>query len=188
MLTPAEVATMLARPYALAVTEDEMRVLIPGYERPKPTGEAKWVTRTDAERRRWCCRIVNGDYEEHRLTDTPRPTRPKTDDAGCLDCARDALGNCTSVLVRHGHQVRRDHRTLCVFHDERHPSMAVFEGRDGRSRFYCHACGAHGDVFDLEGYLSRRDLGDTIRTWGRCRCGSLTRRPAPGMVKEGALT
>jgi DNA primase len=55
---------------------------------------------------------------------------------------------------------------LCVHHDERTPSMSLFE-RDGRSRYHCHGCGEHGDAIDLEVALSGSDVGDVIRKWGR---------------------
>ena len=32
----------------------------------------------------------------------------------------------------------------CPFHEDRHPSMKLYE-----DHFYCFACGAHGDVIDL---------------------------------------
>lgn len=41
----------------------------------------------------------------------------------------------------------RDLRGLCPFHDDRSPSLAVYE-RDGRQRFKCYGCDARGDAID----------------------------------------
>lgn len=43
-----------------------------------------------------------------------------------------------------GLAIDRHGRALCPFHDDRHPSMKLYE-----DHFYCFACGAHGDVINL---------------------------------------
>ena len=45
--------------------------------------------------------------------------------------------------------VVNDHgMTCCPYHDDRHPSMKLYD-----DHFYCFACGAHGDVIDLTAKL-----------------------------------
>ena len=38
--------------------------------------------------------------------------------------------------------------TCCPYHDDRHPSMKLYD-----DHFYCFACGTHGDVIDLTAKL-----------------------------------
>ena len=49
------------------------------------------------------------------------------------------------VAERLGLQVSR-HKSLCPFHDDRHPSMSYHVGKN---TFRCFVCGAHGGVIDL---------------------------------------
>jgi len=48
----------------------------------------------------------------------------------------------------------------CPFHDDRHPSGAIFRGDDGAWRFKCHAseCGFAGDVYDVRARATGRPL------------------------------
>ena len=47
----------------------------------------------------------------------------------------------------HGMRVSRSGMALCPFHDDHHPSLQLGD------RYYCHACGASGDVIDLTAKL-----------------------------------
>ena len=47
----------------------------------------------------------------------------------------------------YGMEVSRSGMALCPFHDDHHPSLQL------RDRYYCHACGASGDVIDLTAHL-----------------------------------
>lgn len=47
----------------------------------------------------------------------------------------------------YGMEVSRSGMALCPFHDDHHPSMQLGD------RYYCHACGASGDVIDLTAHL-----------------------------------
>lgn len=38
---------------------------------------------------------------------------------------------------------------LCPFHGESTPSFSVYYGQDGKGRFKCFGCGAHGDQYDF---------------------------------------
>ena len=49
---------------------------------------------------------------------------------------------------RYGLTVSRNGMTLCPFHDDRHPSLRLYD-----DHFYCFACAAHGDVIDLAAKL-----------------------------------
>lgn len=49
---------------------------------------------------------------------------------------------------QYGLIVGRGKRTLCPFHNDHHPSMALYD-----DHYHCFACGAHGDVIDLVGGL-----------------------------------
>ena len=54
------------------------------------------------------------------------------------------------IIRAEGIELRRDGRDLrglCPFHDDRSPSLAVYE-RDGRQRFKCYGCDARGDAID----------------------------------------
>lgn len=51
------------------------------------------------------------------------------------------------VADYYGLQVRND-MVSCLFHDERTPSMKLYD-----DHFYCFGCGKHGDVTDMVGEL-----------------------------------
>ena len=55
----------------------------------------------------------------------------------------------TSISTReaaehYGIEVNRYGKALCPFHNDRHPSMVVYD-----DHYHCFACGEHGDVIDL---------------------------------------
>lgn len=110
----------------------------------------------------------NGGSEPRRPPKR-KPVRraPAGDDQASVEQAVSRIGSCRDVLERHGHHVR-GRMAFCPLHEHRHrtPSMSLYE-RDGRSRFHCHACGAHGDALDLEAELSGTELSEVIRGWGR---------------------
>jgi len=61
----------------------------------------------------------------------------------------------------------------CPFHDDRHPSASIYEGKDGIWRFRCHGCGVSGDAYDIRSKVTgktRQDLlceanGNSHRTY-----------------------
>lgn len=57
------------------------------------------------------------------------------------------------VLLRNGIKVNRNGFITCPFHTEKTASMKIF----GDS-FYCFACGAYGDIFDMEMQLNHCDF------------------------------
>ena len=76
----------------------------------------------------------------------------------------DHLGSPADVLNHHGFRVR-GRMARCPFHDDRDPSLSLFRGRDGKQRWKCHACNIYGDALDLEAMLSKRSVGEVLRTW-----------------------
>lgn len=83
-----------------------------------------------------------------------------------VERARERLGDCRSVLERHGARVR-GRAVFCPLHpNERTPAGSLYTSGE-RSRFHCHGCDFDGDAIDLEAALTERSIGDVIREWGR---------------------
>ena len=53
-----------------------------------------------------------------------------------------------AAAERYGLQVRRGGMACCLFHEDRHPSMKIYD-----DHYYCFGCQAHGDVTDLTARL-----------------------------------
>jgi CHC2 zinc finger len=82
-----------------------------------------------------------------------------------VEQALERLGDCRTVLERHGVAVRWGRIARCPFHPDEHPSMSLYE-RAGKSRAHCFPCDWSGDALDLEAALTGEDLPQTIRRWG----------------------
>ena len=52
--------------------------------------------------------------------------------------------NTREAIEHYGIDVNRYGKALCPFHNDRHPSMVVYD-----DHYHCFACGEHGDVIDL---------------------------------------
>lgn len=52
--------------------------------------------------------------------------------------------NLGEAAEHYGIEVNRYGKALCPFHNDRHPSMVVYD-----DHYHCFACGEHGDVIDL---------------------------------------
>lgn len=52
------------------------------------------------------------------------------------------------------------HKTLCPFHEDRHPSLSF---HTGRNTFKCFVCDAHGGVIDLTMQVLRKDFKEACR-------------------------
>ncbi len=49
-----------------------------------------------------------------------------------------------------GVSVKKDKTALCLFHNDKTPSMHLYESNTNKAaHFHCYACGAHGDIFSL---------------------------------------
>ena len=59
---------------------------------------------------------------------------------------------------RYGLKVSRSSMACCPFHDDRHPSLRLYD-----DHFYCFACAAHGDVIDLTAKLLSVPVSEAIR-------------------------
>lgn len=59
---------------------------------------------------------------------------------------------------RYGLKVSRSGMARCPFHDDRHPSLRLYD-----DHFYCFACAAHGDVIDLTAKLLGIPVLEAIR-------------------------
>lgn len=52
---------------------------------------------------------------------------------------------------------------LCIWHDEKRPSMSVFQGDDGIWRCNCHSCGQRGTAIDVVMEMDGVDKGEAIQ-------------------------
>ena len=73
-------------------------------------------------------------------------------------------------LEAHGHPVRKQGRTWgsafcphCGRGDAHSNKLCLFEGNDGRERWFCHACGQRGDEADLVAALEGISLKEALR-------------------------
>ena len=56
--------------------------------------------------------------------------------------------SCREAAELYGVEVNRYGMALCLFHNDRHPSLYVAD-----DHYYCFACGEHGDVIDFAARL-----------------------------------
>ena len=66
--------------------------------------------------------------------------------------------NTREAAARYGVEVNRHGKALCPFHNDRHPSMVVYD-----DHYHCFACGEHGDVIDLTAKLFDLKLYDAAQ-------------------------
>lgn len=66
----------------------------------------------------------------------------------------------------------------CPFHDDGSPSLSVFRGRDGLTRWKCHSGCGGGDALDLAARLDGCEVRDLIRRLRR-------QQPAPRARRQG---
>ena len=52
---------------------------------------------------------------------------------------------------------------LCIWHDEKRPSMGVFQGDDGIWRCNCHSCGRRGTAIDVVQEMDGVDVAEAIQ-------------------------
>ena len=52
---------------------------------------------------------------------------------------------------------------LCIWHDEKRPSMGVFQGDDGIWRCNCHSCGQRGTAIDVVMEMDGVDMPEAIQ-------------------------
>ncbi len=61
--------------------------------------------------------------------------------------------NLREAAQLYGIEVNRYGKALCPFHNDRHPSLYIAD-----DRYYCFACGEHGDVIDFVSRLFQLSL------------------------------
>ena len=54
----------------------------------------------------------------------------------------------------------KNHKTHCLFHDERTPSMELYEDTQ---RYHCFGCGVRGDLIDLAKHVWDCDTSESLR-------------------------
>ena len=64
----------------------------------------------------------------------------------------------TEAAEYYGVEVNRHSKTLCPFHNDRHPSLFVAD-----DHYHCFACGEHGDVIDFVAKLYGLPLHDAAK-------------------------
>ena len=67
--------------------------------------------------------------------------------------------------------------SLCPFHNESTPSFTVYYGKDGKGRFQCFGCGAHGDEYDFVSQLNGCDFLEARRLIDGDHAGSERHQP-----------
>lgn len=60
-------------------------------------------------------------------------------------------------------KVNRRGFTICPFHNDKHASMKVFQGYTKKDGFYCHSCGASGDIFSYVSMIEGISFQDSVR-------------------------
>ncbi len=65
--------------------------------------------------------------------------------------------NTREAAEHYGIEVNRYGKALCPFHNDRHPSMVVYD-----DHYHCFACGEHGDVIDLVANLYGLPVLDAV--------------------------
>lgn len=102
-------------------------------------------------------------YRRQRTYESPRAFLRKLQETRrgqvSLDDLRDLVPSIRDQLELEPHQ----RMARCRFHDDRSSSLSVFEGRDGKTRWRCHACNIGGDALDLAARLEGLAVGDFIR-------------------------
>jgi putative DNA primase/helicase len=72
------------------------------------------------------------------------------------------LDTLVAALEAAGCEVR-GRSVVCAFHGDRNASGSIYEGEDGRWRYKCHGCEAHGDAADIEALHTGRPLAEVLK-------------------------
>lgn len=93
----------------------------------------------------------------------------------------DIVAVATALGLQLDPKQSRPRKALCPFHNDRNPSLNLYQRAQERDNFHCFACGAHGDVLALVQRRNGLDFWDAVK-WLAPHAGiSLaegTRRPA----------
>lgn len=67
------------------------------------------------------------------------------------------------VAKHYGLKVNKRGFTICPFHNDKHASMKIFQGYTKKDGFYCHSCGASGDIFSYVSMIEDISFQDSVR-------------------------
>ena len=74
--------------------------------------------------------------------------------------------NIVTVLTGYGVELKTtgsSYIAKCIWHNDKNPSMAVFEGDDSIWRCFCHSCGMKGSVIDVVMEMDGVSEGEAIK-------------------------
>ncbi|TVQ53328.1 MAG: hypothetical protein EA377_08210 [Phycisphaerales bacterium] len=80
-----------------------------------------------------------------------------------IDATRTDQAALLNELREAGCDIKSPNCIRCEFHSERNPSAGIYRGDDGVWRYKCHACGLHGDIFDIRAHRTGRPVADLLR-------------------------
>ena len=75
----------------------------------------------------------------------------------------DIVAVATALGLQVDRKESRPRKALCPFHDDRNPSLNLYQRAGERDNFHCFACGAHGDVLSLVQRRNRLDFWDAVK-------------------------
>jgi DNA primase len=67
------------------------------------------------------------------------------------------------IAKHYGLKVNKRGFTICPFHNDKHASMKIFKGYTKKDGFYCHSCGASGDIFSYVSMIEGISFQDSVR-------------------------
>lgn len=71
--------------------------------------------------------------------------------------------NMVELAGQYGLKVNRNGFALCPFHQDKHPSMKVFDGYLTKDGYRCYSCGAHGDIIHFVRRYEGLDFEAAVR-------------------------
>ncbi|RKF22623.1 hypothetical protein D6851_05240 [Altericroceibacterium spongiae] len=75
----------------------------------------------------------------------------------------DIVAVATALGLQVDRKESRPRKALCPFHDDRNPSLNLYQRAHERDNFHCFACGAHGDVLSLVQRRNGLDFWDAVK-------------------------
>jgi len=75
----------------------------------------------------------------------------------------DIVAVATALGLQVDRKESRPRKALCPFHDDRNPSLNLYQRAQERDNFHCFACGAHGDVLALVQLRNGLDFWDAVK-------------------------
>lgn len=91
-------------------------------------------------------------------------TRPKTVFKGTITSKGDDLTQVKEVAIKSLITTNHSNMASCIWHNDKTPSLKVYEDSN---TFYCFGCGKYGDVIDVYRQLHNTSFPDTIKALKR---------------------